>query len=295
MELLNTNGKIITLANYSMSDYIVARSTPEALAHTRERLGHDLAPLPVELSAVEGLIYEMPDTSVPVEMEGSIPVVIPQPVVQQDDTVPSPYAMPRRPPKVYPYIEPTQPSSTQAEKATNQSEQINHIQHVPEQYQASRAMPELRSSLHPADAWEVSPVSSTSQLYGTNQSISPLSPAVQPMDPNQTGEGHVSHLDGVSSEHRKLYTWYRDTQVVPENTVRRSPSNPVLVPKASSDSTNSWATTISPPPTVLESPGSASTPTFGSILGEPADSPADQKPTNTKERKSNKFRRMFSS
>lgn len=60
---MNTEVDVNLLSNYLKSDYLVGNSTPQALAEARERLGHDLAPMPAELSAVDGLIHEMADTS----------------------------------------------------------------------------------------------------------------------------------------------------------------------------------------------------------------------------------------
>lgn len=97
---MNTYDGLTLLSSYSRPDYLVGNSTPQALADVRDRLGHDLAPMPAELSAVEGLIYEMADTSVPVEMEGSIPVEVPQAIVE-DEEAPSAHALPRKPPKIY--------------------------------------------------------------------------------------------------------------------------------------------------------------------------------------------------
>jgi hypothetical protein len=98
--LINTYDGLTLLSSYSRPDYLVGNSTPQALADVRDRLGHDLAPMPAELSAVEGLIYEMADTSVPVEMEGSILVEVPQ-VIVEDEEAPSAHALPRKPPKIY--------------------------------------------------------------------------------------------------------------------------------------------------------------------------------------------------
>jgi len=104
LALMNAYDTVNSLSSYSRPDYLVGNSTPQALADVRDRLGHDLVPIPVdmpvELSAVEGLIYEMMDTSVPVELEASIPAIVPQ-VVVEDEDAPSAHAMPRKPPKVY--------------------------------------------------------------------------------------------------------------------------------------------------------------------------------------------------
>jgi hypothetical protein len=100
LALMNNYDSVNSLSSYSRPDYLVGNSTPQALADVRDRLGHDLAPMPAELSAVEGLIYEMADTSVPVELEASIPIIVPQ-VIVEDDDAPSAHAMPRKPPKVY--------------------------------------------------------------------------------------------------------------------------------------------------------------------------------------------------
>jgi hypothetical protein len=280
-----------------MPDYIVASSTPEDLAVTADRLGHNLAPLPVELSAVEGLIYEMADTSVPLEMEGSIPVVVSPPVIEQDETAPSPYAMPRRPPRVYPYMEPGNRTTALTDDAANQSEQIESIQQTPEQYEAYGTKPEFHSSLHPADVRNISPLSSIVHSFPYNDHfVSPLSSTAQSADTNHGvayDSGYVkSDPASFSAEqqHRQ-----HEARVALERSFYKPPSNPVIIPKASSDSTSSWATTISPPPTISESVKAGASPTFGSILGESSESIADPKATNTKEKKSNKFRRMFSS
>jgi hypothetical protein len=99
--LVNANTYVNSLSGYSRPDYLVGNSTPQALADVRDRLGHDLEPMPVaELSAVEGLIYEMMDTSRPSEMEGSVPVVVTRAIVE-DEAAPSAFALPRKPPKVY--------------------------------------------------------------------------------------------------------------------------------------------------------------------------------------------------
>lgn len=48
-------------------------STDAELLEVRERLGHDLTPVTAdihEMSAVDGLIYEMEDTSTPAELSG---------------------------------------------------------------------------------------------------------------------------------------------------------------------------------------------------------------------------------
>jgi hypothetical protein len=104
LALMDAYDTVNSLSSYSRPDYLVGDSTPQALADARDRLGHDLAPMPVdmpvELSAVEGLIYEMMDTSCPVELEASIPVIVPQ-VIVEDEDAPSAHAMPRKPPKVY--------------------------------------------------------------------------------------------------------------------------------------------------------------------------------------------------
>ena len=71
---MNTNISVNSLSNYSSPDYLVGNSTPQALAEVRDRLGHNLEPMPVELSAVEGLIHEMHDTSIRAELEGSGPI-----------------------------------------------------------------------------------------------------------------------------------------------------------------------------------------------------------------------------
>ena len=102
--MMNAYDTVNWLSSYSRPDYLVGNSTPQALADVRDRLGHDLAPMPVgspvELSAVDGLIYEMMDTSCPVELEASIPVIVSQ-VIVEDEDAPSAHAMPRKPPKVY--------------------------------------------------------------------------------------------------------------------------------------------------------------------------------------------------
>jgi hypothetical protein len=223
------------------------------------------------LSAVEGLIYEMADTSVPVEMEGTIPVVVPQIVVEQDDMEPSPYALPRRPPRVYPYIEPSSQShsrsTSQANPPANQPGQVESNQESSGQYQQFRPEAENPSNLYWLDTREINPVSPAAQITGTDQ-------------------GRVGLLTGQQQQTRRS---------LERNDLYQPPSNPMLASKASTDSAGSGATTISSPATLSRSDGSASTATFDSILGEMTDASADPKnATKVKERKTKKFRRIFS-
>lgn len=101
LALMNPSLNTTSLASYSRPDYSVKNSTPQTLLEAmRDRPGVNNAPLPAELSAVEGLIYEMPDTSAPIELPASIPVIVPQTIVEVEDK-PSAYALPRKPPRVY--------------------------------------------------------------------------------------------------------------------------------------------------------------------------------------------------
>ncbi|TVY16534.1 Phospholipase A I [Lachnellula arida] len=65
--------RVNSLSSYSTSDYLVGRSTPNHLRDISNKLGNDLEPLPAELSATGGMIYEMPDSSVPAELWGGPP------------------------------------------------------------------------------------------------------------------------------------------------------------------------------------------------------------------------------
>jgi hypothetical protein len=274
--LLNSNANINTLSSYAMPNYVVGNSTPQALADTRERLGHDLAPPPVELSAVEGLIYEMADTSQPVEMEGSIPVVNHQPIetVQQDESEPSPYALPRRPPRVYPHIEPEREPRLenwpipQFDTSTNIQSQSEITHTVPSPRQPPNRNTEwneffVQDSLHNSRTIgppHLAPPNRTSDSFFPNQrlsqEVSPLSPLSPPSPPSQ---------------------------------LRQPPSNRTLASQTSTESAGSRYTADS---RLDRSEGTASsTPTFGSILGE--EESVDKGKDKGKERKG-KFRRMFS-
>lgn len=65
--------RVRSLSSYSSANYLVGDSTADDLQVVRERLGHDLTPPPSELSAVEGLIYEMEGDSLPVELPAEVP------------------------------------------------------------------------------------------------------------------------------------------------------------------------------------------------------------------------------
>jgi hypothetical protein len=99
--LINPSLNTTSLASYSRPDYPVRNSTIETLLEAmRDRPGVNNAPLPAELSAVDGLIYEMDPTSAPIELPASIPVIVPQSIVEDEDKL-SAYSLPRKPPTVY--------------------------------------------------------------------------------------------------------------------------------------------------------------------------------------------------
>ena len=59
--------KADTLSQYSEPGYLVGGSTPDELNQMKARLGNGLVQIH-EMSATEGLIYEMEDTSLPQEL-----------------------------------------------------------------------------------------------------------------------------------------------------------------------------------------------------------------------------------
>jgi hypothetical protein len=182
---MNSYDIVNSLSSYSRPDYLVGNSTPQALADVRDRLGHDLAPMPVdmpvdipveipipvELSAVEGLIYEMMDTSRPVELEASIPLIVPQ-VIVEDEDAPSAYAMPRKPPKVYwsqdssdsGSSQPSSPSSTVAQASV-------------EDYHNEQTIAQYNDELGTASPYE-DPSSTSANVFGLgpDYSSSPTAP-----------------------------------------------------------------------------------------------------------------------
>lgn len=161
--LINANTYVNSLSGYSRPDYLVGNSTPQALADVRDRLGHDLEPMPIaELSAVDGLVYEMMDTSIPSEMEGSVPVVITQGIVE-DEAAPSAYALPQKPPKVYWSQDLSNAGTSQPASAVRTDPQVSV-----EDYQNESATAENNDDLYDDTATShATPLWPPEQLYGS--------------------------------------------------------------------------------------------------------------------------------